>query len=272
MKNKSDERLDELLQQWAENRAATDEQVTTLRDRVSSALDQAMLVDVPVTPRPSRDLTVTKRLAWFCLGAAAAVVVALLLWPDRVPAPQPVSSDTSPGPPEREDGIPAFAALTEEQLNAKAVLWKEMENIFPDQLQWAAESDEKVAMGLLREAKPASGKGTPIAIRVVVVSRTDDDRAWTPVWTVDVVTRQEEVVALTPECFGVGKLLLWTYPMPDGMVAVDGRIALPDPTPVDSSFSGIQARGTTKAIMSVNSGDVQYRVYQTIALVGEKMG
>ena len=59
--------------------------------------------------------------------------------------------------------------------------------------------------------------------------------------------------------------------MADGMVAVDGRIALPDPMTVDSSFSGIQREGTTKAILSVDAGDVEYRVFQAIALVDEKM-
>ena len=111
-----------------------------------------------------------------------------------------------------------------------------------------------------------------MAIRLVVVSRKGDDTAWTRVWAVDVVTRGEEVVALTREDSGVGKILLWTYPMPDGMVAVDGRIALPDPLPVDSSYSGIQREGTTKAILSMDAEGVEYRVFQSIAVVDEERG
>ena len=82
MKDHSDERLDELLRRWAESRAATDEQITTLRDRISSALESAPFVDAPSPRRTRKDLTAAKRLAWFCLGAAATVVVAFLLWPD----------------------------------------------------------------------------------------------------------------------------------------------------------------------------------------------
>ena len=139
-------------------------------------------------------------------------------------------------------------------------------------LPWATESNDKVAMGLLPEARPASRGGSPIAVRLVVVSRTGNDPAWTPVWAVDVVTRGEEVVALTRESSGAGKLLLWTYPMSDGMVAVDGRIALPDSLPMDSSFSDVQREGTTKAILSVDAGNVEYRVFQSIALVDDEMG
>lgn len=272
MKDHPDERLDELLQRWAESRAANDEQITALRDRVLSTLDETPLVDVPPARRPRKDLTVAKRLAWFCAGAAAAVVFAFLVWPDPAPERHVVSPGTRTGASDREQDGPAFAALTKDQLRVKAILWKEMDNMFSGQLQWTAESNDKVAMGLLPEARSASHQGGAIAIRLVVVSRETDNRTWTPLWTVDVVTRGEEVVALTRECSGVGKLLLWTYPLADGMVAVDGRIALPEPMTLDSPFSGIQREGTTEAILSVDAGDVEYRVFQAIALVHERMG
>jgi hypothetical protein len=271
MRDPADEPLDELLRRWAERRAPTEGQITALRDRVRSALAEAPPADVP-SRRPLGDFSVAKRTGWFFLGAAAAGVVAVLLWPEPIPGPRPDSSGTVRVPRERQDSIPALATLSKDQLAAKAAVWKEMERMFSGQLQWAAESDDKVTMGLLPLARPVSRGGAPVAIRLVVVSRKRDSPAWTPLWTVDVVTRGEEVVTLTREFCGVGRLLLWTYPMPDGMVAVDGRIALADRTPVDLSFSGIQRGGTTKAVSSADSGEVEYRVFQTVATVNEKTG
>lgn len=272
MKDGPDERLDGLLRRWAESRASTDEQIAKLRERISSTVKTAALVDIPPMQRPHKGLVVAGRVAWFCLGAAAAVLVAGLLWPVRSPEPRVVSPDVADVPQIQQNGIPAFAALKRDQLTARAVLLKEMENVFPDQLRWVAESEDKVSVGLLSEARPAWRETAPIAIRVVVVSRKTSNQDWTPVWTVDVVTRGEEVVALTPQCSGVGKLLLWTYLMPDDMVAVDGSIALPDPSPVHCSFSGIQQEGTTKAVLWVQADHVEYRVFQTVALISGKVG
>lgn len=268
MKNGPDEKLDGLLQCWAESRAPTDEQIAELRERLSSTVRTAALVDIPPMPQPHKGHAIAGRVAWFCLGATAAVLVACLLWPE----PQMVSPGAVHVPQEQENGIPAFAALKRDQLRAGAVLLREMENLFPGQLRWVAESEDKVSVGLLSEAGPTLRETVPIAIRVVVVSRKTSSWDWTPVWMVDVVTRGEEVVALTPESSGAGKLLLWTYPMPDNMVAVDGSIALPDPRPVHSSFSGIQQEGTTKAVLSVQADDVEYRVFQTVTVMGRKVG
>jgi len=273
MKNGPDEKLDGLLQRWAESRAPTDEQLAELRERVSSTVGTAAFVDIRPMPRPHKGHAIeghaiAGRVAWFCLGAAAAVFVACLLWPE----PQAVSPGAVHVPREQENGIPEFATMKRDELRARAVLLEEMENLFPGQLRWVAESGDKVSVGLLSEAMPAVRKTAPVAIRMVVVSRKTSRRDWTPVWMVDIVSRGEEVVALTPESSGAGELLLWTYPMSDKMVAVDGSIALPDPKPVHSSFSGIQEEGTTKAVLSVQADDVEYRVFQTVTVMDGKVG
>ena len=77
MKSNRDEPLDKLLRQWAENRAATDEDIAALHGRVSSAFEKAAPADLSSSQRPPRDLTVVKHAAWFCMGAAAAAIEAI---------------------------------------------------------------------------------------------------------------------------------------------------------------------------------------------------
>jgi hypothetical protein len=250
-----------------------------LRERVTSAVRDAPLLGVEPPGAGSRRWSVAGRAAWFGLGAAAALFVAFLLRPELPMEPgdaQAVSSGESGDPngprPDVPPDVPPDAVLGQSRLAAKAVLLEEMERVFPDQLSWVAETDGKVCVGLAERPGPRRRSEPALAVRVVVVSRRGPEDRWVPVWTVDMVTRGEEVVALTPECSGRGKVMVWAYPLPDGMIAVDASIALDDPVPLHSSFSGVCRGGVPEDVLSLRADEVEYRVYQVVSVLDNEVG
>ena len=274
MTNDKDNQLDGLLRNWAEQNSATGAEIEALCERISTAVDRAPFLDAgPATVRTDR-FSLLGRAVWFSLGCSVALLLAFLLFP------------TAPVPQNQQAGIPqphqevddsdseasSFALLAESQLVGKGLLLDEMDRMFADRLTWVAESDSQVCVGLLPETGPTSSKTIPMAVRVVVVSRKGNQENWTPLWQVDVVTRGEEIVDLTPDCIRSGTLSFWTYPLPDGKIAVDADFALPGPMPMESSFRGVQAAGVPKEILSIGTDDAEYRVFQTVSLLREGTG
>ncbi len=274
MTNDQDNKLDGLLRNWAKQNSATDADIQALCDRISRAVDQAPFLDAgPATVRTDR-FSVLGRAVWFSLGCSVALLFAFLLFPAaRVPQEQQAGiSETHQEVNKRDPEVPSLALLNESQLAGKGLLLAEMERMFADRLTWVAESDGQVCVGLLPQAGSAPSEATPMAVRVVVVSRKGDQEAWTPVWQIDVVTRGEELVDLTQDCIRSGTLSLWTYPLPDGKIAVDANFALPGPVSLESSFSGVQSPGVPKEILSIGTDRAEYRVFQTVSLLREGTG
>ena len=146
-----------------------------------------------------------------------------------------------------------------------------MERVFGTHLDWAAESEGRMCLGISPETQELASDGAPrVAIRVVIVSRPKTQREWSPVWSVDVVTRSEQLVELTPDvCGRGGKLLLWAYVLPDGMLAVDAKMGLAQPATLDSSFSKVQQPGTPELVLATQTADTEYRVFETVAVLDD---
>jgi hypothetical protein len=58
--------------------------------------------------------------------------------------------------------------------------------------------------------------------------------------------------------------------LPDGSVAVDTSISLGAGN--KESYSGVQRQSVPERILTRKSGDVEYRVFQTVAVLPEKVG
>ena len=66
-------------------------------------------------------------------------------------------------------------------------------------------------------------------------------------------------------------MTLWTYTLPDGMIAIDSRLDLDgDTVRLDKGYCGLQQAGIPKTIDTWNSQGAEYEVYQTVAPVGEE--
>jgi hypothetical protein len=266
MQFKKRDKLSQVLQQWASQRALQVTALEQLRRRISETLDttqpdEELKGNAPI----SRDLS-WRGTAWFALGAAASLLtMAGYFWLSHSTQPQIARPAGNPDPLP-----PSFAWLQKAQIDGKATLLFEMERVFAERIVWVAETDGQVKLGLT-EAKQTSQPAQPLAVRIVVVRRQTGLANDSPVWAVDLVSRGEQVVRVAPDNADDARLLVWAYPLPDGLIAVDTTLELRDPVTMKASASRLHENAIPSRIHSVHVDDVEYDVYQTVAFLGEKV-
>jgi len=248
--SRADAGVDATLREWRRRQdAAVD--ADALAARVVAAIRSDTAVAAPPVERPSQRRWL-ERTAWFATGIAAAVLVSLVLR-------SPTREDQADWPPS--------ARFAPGQIAEKAALVAGMEDTFGAGLAWVAEHDRRVAVGLVVDAPPS--RGVTLAVRIVVLARGAGDSVWTPVWQSDVVTRDEQVVDVAAGPGGAGRLRLWTHPLPDGAIAVDGELSLVAANPpVAASYSGVQRPGEPRRVTGEHRDGIEWQVIQTVVPLG----
>jgi hypothetical protein len=255
--------LEALLDHWAQRRQSAKD-LGPLRERIVRALAQERSPSSLVTPALASSRTRLGKFAqsrgvWFALGGAAALLVMCLsLFLKQAGQDADVSAP------------PGFAWLDKKELAQKARLLRETERLFENRLDWIAETDGRV----LLEIQPNAGGGvapspTGLAVRVVVVRRNAEQPSWAPVWAVDLVVHQEQVVRLTsPSAHlpGGAELALWAYRVDKDLVAVDANLSLAGPA-LQSTFSGLQHVGVPTPVCVIERDGTEFRIFQTVAVL-----
>lgn len=305
----SNEPLDDILQQWADERTASPEQLDNLQDRIVLALvaDEAAtskstpaVIYDSVRPRHGSSITHpelsatcrsrsvgTKRasVTGFLVGVTLSALVTFVWFAQSAGIEQ--SPDSFAGGSQTE--LPDYAQLNDEQLRRRTVLLSEMKELFGDQLTWLAETNERIEVGLSdrQDVSVLSALGNdevPLAVRVVVERRATTGNGWEVAWSVDVVSKSEEVVDLVPATDDGTSMRLWAYAMPDGMFAVDSELSFPSDEASSAAslpgraktfhaaFSNVQEDRQPSEEFWTSAGGVEYRVLQTVAVLNKKVG
>jgi hypothetical protein len=302
--------LDNLLRDWADERAVSSENLDNLQGRIVLALvaDEATTIEsaatasIEVADRPTNGTSVshpefpatfhsqsvsTKRasVTGFLVGATLSALVAFV-WFAQSAGVEDSPSSLAGG---AQSALPDYAQLNDDQLRGQTVLLSEMKELFGDQLTWLAETDERIEVGL-SDRQNTGGDSTsgdtavPLAMRVVVEKRASATHAWELAWTVDVVSKSEEVVDLAPETADGTSMRLWAYAMPDGMFAVDSELAFSNnelsgatESPARgeifrAAFSNVQHDRLPSEELLTGSDGLEYRVLQTVAVLDKKVG
>jgi hypothetical protein len=265
------EQLDQVLQAWAARHAPQEETIERLRRQISQSLAADLPTSDAAAPIATRSRMWWPRVrlpgaAWFALGAAASLLIALSYMWLAGPQPQPVAD---PGTPESLP--PSFAWLQQDQLENKSRLLSELERLFDNRLQWVAETSSGVKMGLQEDDVPPAENAAPVVVRVVVVRKQAGDASGMPVWAIDVVSRSEQVMRLTGDIADGAQLSLWAYALPDGTIEVDTDFQWDGPIPVRANSSRLQHSGVPVKVHSAREGDVEYEVFQTVSLLDSEV-
>jgi len=280
--NHDDERLDVLLGQWADQ-SASPAGLDDLHDRIVSELlespsDETRLnghaTQLSGSPTDRAVLGYPHRHGWrpnrwaagFAVGSAMMLLVSLgVFWfalQDHGSVPE-------------NDLPPDYAWLRDEQIQNKEVLLAEMENMFDSRLAWLAETGDRVEFGLDRSSagdveQPASD-ATRLAVRVVVERRPQGSADWQLAWALDVVSRSEDVVRVAPRGADGNELRLWTYQLPDGLIAIDSELQLAGRDRFHATTSGIQEDRQPVQVLTTRDKGTEYRIFQTVAVLDGKV-
>lgn len=254
--NDKDPKLDRMLGQWADSRAADEARLEHLHGEIAALLeDETTNVELAGLDRAPR----RRLVAAFSAVAAAALLAVGLIWFNRTDV-EPIAIGN---PNETE---PAFSGFLAGELSHKAKLLAELEQAFEQRMSWFAESGNDVELGLGDD--PTVPNSDSLAVRLVVTKRTGTS-SWSRVWTVDVVAKNEQVVRFDAK--GNNSLSVWAYVLPDNMIALDTDLTIGGAINVHSVSSEVQHSGTPRQVFEAETDGVEYRVFQTAALLEDEV-
>ncbi len=283
----SHEPLDDMLQQWAAERAASPEHLDKLHDRILSAMhdEPTSTVSLPTATSayPCRPISLRRvSLVGRLIGATLLALVAFIWSAQSID----VGGRRLQTAEATQPKFPDYAQLDDDQLDDRMIVLSGMKDVFGDQLTWLAETDSRFEFGLsgnpqATETSLAHNDVVEIAVRVVVEDRTSPESGWRRAWSADVISQNEEVVKLAAKHDDRTTMTLWAYVLPDGMVAIDSELEFSpgsttaSPTtnmPFHAAFSNVQKDRQPSEELLTGADGVEYRILRTVSVLNKKVG
>jgi hypothetical protein len=96
-----------------------------------------------------------------------------------------------------------------------------------------------------------------------------------------VISQSEEVVELAAKDDDQSTMTMWAYVLPDGMVAIDSELSFSENSksdttekvaPFRAAFSSVQKDRQSSEELLNGANGVEYRVFQTVAVLNKKVG
>jgi hypothetical protein len=302
--NLQDDSLDNLLNQWADERSADSSAIENLQKRISLAIgddkarqirvEQSVSLHEPVeAPMPLAELQQARfgpqpvwplraKLVNRLVGATLLAAVAFIWTTNLLDGSRQWLQVAEVDQPR----FPDYAQLTDDEISKRAIVLSEMKDVFGDQLNWLAETDSRFEVGLSEDSL-ASGlpltqnEAAEIAVRVVVEERSSPDSTWQRTWAADVISQSEEVVELAAKNDDQTTMTMWAYVLPDGMVAIDSELSFPgdhsamigsQDAKFRAAFSNVQQDRRPSEEFLTGANGMEYRVFQTVAVLNKKVG
>jgi hypothetical protein len=256
---------DALVRQWAKSTSLSTPDLVRLSDDICAAAQQP----AAHSPAPQLRARSSSAASIGVLAASAALLVACVgyVLQRNVPAQVPANGVAANGALGSDAQLAQTAALSSEHLQAVA---GEFARLFHHRVAWLAETNQQVMVGVEDDAHADDQQKSQITLRVVVFHRADSSRMWQPVYSTNIITREEEVV----EFKGLdnqSRMRLWTHVLPDQAVAVASDLSLGDgATATHWSTTSVLSNTGAVAILREQHASGEYQVWQSAAVVSEK--
>jgi hypothetical protein len=264
-------RLDDLLQRWAASRKPDAQRLDALRQSAAK-LASAPDCGVPLPPWERGQRTVIslpilsplRMAAWGFATATVALLAVGLAWLVRGHGTQMGEGPAPSAEHVRPDGpAPAPPWLAPPRVDGKRELLVELQRVFEGRVAWVAETASQIRLGLNGD----DAGGAALAIRLVLVQRLGD-AAPRPVWAVDLISGEERLVNLPADAAEGAEVAVWTYALPDGLLAVDGDIRWPQQSELPrAQYTGLLRPDVPQVVFQWRSDGVEYEVYQSVSVL-----
>lgn len=244
---KHEQKLDELLRDWAAKTQPDEAERENLRAKVCQRLRE---IRVPRSRKMSTPLRGSQACPQRARWAAACAVLLLL------------AGLTLPQLFRHTPEITAEKAIPETP--ESLVLFEEVSRLFGDQLRWAVETESGLHLNIDEDhARGTSDCGTPLVVETVVLSEDDAAGTWHRLWKARTLTCAEYLVQSPVNGQEQGQLLLWALRLPNGHVVVETALSLSD-SELSDSFGDVLAPGETKNVATIRREGRVYRVQQRV--------
>jgi hypothetical protein len=197
-----------------------------------------------------------RRLPGRSIYAVCALAAGLLVALGLAVAPRLWRGPVAP------DSTVEIALFSASEIRNSDELFRRMEEVFPGDLRWIAETNGEVSLGLGQVSRAGPSGAAPLLVRTVVLERKRGEASWHRVFTADVLSRSEDLVEVSPGPKLAGRLLVWAYRLPDGNVAVDASLRWTDPLGLNVDLTNVLAPGRAAQVLATRTDDAEFRVLQ----------
>ncbi len=255
MKKKSKAAVDGLLRDWASRQDFRADSLSELENKVMRNTRECLFEQ-----NDGKQAAACWHFSmWRNLSLASVMVVAVVL---VLVLPFSVQDRDI----QRPDGanVQTVASFTPEQLAARKVVFDELNALFGGALRWVSVTERDFQFDF--EADVVRPATPPVVLRTVILTRSEDGRAWEPVWNMDVILPADEYVTLEKPDAPIPQLGLWVHQLPDGGFVVQTDFGGAG-TLADSRMQTFLPGDPDVQMTSLHSGDTEYRVTQSLAVI-----
>jgi hypothetical protein len=260
-----DARLDEALCQWRAQTTTTPQHLKVLQKSIEQAVATSK---APKVVSASDQQFAVVRFVLAC--AATCLIVAGGFWSYRVLAGNSSASKPSAGTDSQtlrgSDGLLKIATT---DLESQQALLNGFRGCYGSQVQFVSEIDGRLQIRLDQQPSAAAlTRRSFVAVHLVLVSRelNQIDATWQVVHRANLLAGQEHLVEITDPKTSL-QLSLWALPVDSHRVNLDLQGRWDAAVPIQLSQSELEQIGQARSVFAVTSGDVEYRLYQTVLLL-----
>ncbi|NOY80983.1 MAG: hypothetical protein GXP31_08255 [Kiritimatiellaeota bacterium] len=252
--------LTNLLRRWGEARSENSEKADTeTAERISNELRRRRFLNLPDTPGTAS----SGRLVMHIAAVAAALlfflaVAGLWLMNGRKVGRSSRLARTDTG----EDLLPEPALFA-----PNPTLFREVNALFDRRLAWLADLPRGLEFSLGPAESSVASTARPVAVKFVLLTRSGEGSPWKPVWQGTVYTADDQWTEVRGTTDSVPRLALWVYPLEPGVFMIDSAVDLRRPVGLVVRCSRVVIPGQPVRLVYVDSGAVQYQLYQSVAVL-----
>jgi len=260
-----DNQLDRLLENWADKSAASAKDLAALQQQVAQQLARSS-VNMAELPTLS---TMPRRLVAVGLAAAAVLLVSVGAWRYHLWQLPADNLPQSPVAMAGYDSMESFQAYWSKHLSQQKQLLMECNQVYGHEVAWVAETEQRCDIGL---AATDTGQVVPseyVVIQLWLVAIHPQESPAKKTHTITMLVGREECVEI-PAAIGGGPLVVWAYPIGDGMISIDLHYQPASAVGIEIDSSNLQRIGQVTNIHSFEQNGIEYRLYQTGDVLEDK--
>ncbi len=257
-KKKNTDTFDKKLQDWGARTQPGAAHLRQLQERVMRDTRETLHAqhdpsEMHVQEHNLRRPTV---LGWTSLGvAASALILGVSLW-----STMQENNEMRSVEQDKTIAVPFDA----EQIAARQIIFSELDALFAGTLRWVTLQDDAFSFDFNTE--PVRKQDAPVALRTVVSKRSPETHEWIPLFHADILLPTDEYVSLEKPDLPHSQLGLWVHRLPDGNYIVQTDIQEAE-YPSDSQMLKFQAGSSAAEVVSMKTGNTQYRISQSLAVL-----
>lgn len=254
------DRLNKLLQGWAERQKPDKTKLRLLTENIFQEARRSERETSRKVFKPRGIPLFWLRLSYASLGVVAACALIILLQQQLF---VPVSVVRELAEPTQ---LTKMAAISKEDIGNSLKVLREVNNVFPKDLRWVQTSSAELNLGLVSQPGEVGISSDCVMIHLVIFKKQAGE-TWQKIWTAEVTAALEEFVQAPLDGKSGNSISFWAYLLPDGLLALDSDIRLKLPVELATSFSGVLKPGVPQKVLSLNTGDVEYCIFEAASCI-----